>query len=103
MMHGTDVMKQTQPKATTKGENSKQCKDKVKVHCPYCDEEHWLNQCESFSKMDKMKMLEWIKANRRCCSIDRCFYVDNCLQSVSTEVEARGLVTNESSAGEKRI
>lgn len=66
VMHGTDASKQAKPKAAPTGEASTQRRDKVKVHCPYCEEEHWLNQCESFRKMSKREAVEWIKANRRC-------------------------------------
>lgn len=78
MMHGADDSEQTPKKAAFKGEKISQHKNKAKTRCPYCDEEHWLNQRESFSKMSKAEMFEWIKANRRCWRCARPHKASDC-------------------------
>ncbi len=54
-------------------------KGKAKPYCPYCeDTQHFLNKCPHFQKLNKEKIIEWIRVNRRCWRCGRAHQAAQC-------------------------
>ncbi len=54
-------------------------KGKAKPYCPYCeDTQHFLNKCPHFQKLNKEKIIEWFRVNRRCWRCGRAHQAAQC-------------------------
>ncbi|XP_035235202.1 uncharacterized protein LOC118206521 [Anguilla anguilla] len=78
VMHGTDSSKNPQSDVTSKAAPPIQTRGKAKIYCPYCNSEHYLSQCESFAKLTKGEMVDWIKTKRRCWRCGRSHLASVC-------------------------
>ncbi|KAJ7997224.1 hypothetical protein DPEC_G00226750 [Dallia pectoralis] len=54
-------------------------KGRAKPYCPYCNNsEHYLNQCSAIQSLNKEKVTEWIKTNKKCWRCGRDHQASQC-------------------------
>ncbi|XP_039539859.1 uncharacterized protein LOC120487658 [Pimephales promelas] len=78
VMHGTGSSSNHPSNTPSKVAHSIRTQVKGKIYCPYCEAEHYLSQCESFAKLTKAEMVDWIKVKRRCWRCGRSHLASAC-------------------------
>ncbi|CAM4718193.1 unnamed protein product [Leuciscus chuanchicus] len=78
VMHGTGSSSNYLSDTSSQAAHSIRTQGKGKIYCPYCEAEHYLSQCESFAKLTKAEMVDWIKVKRRCWRCGRSHLASAC-------------------------
>ena len=80
VMLNTDEAKRenNSPEAAKQGPSSQRKQKRTPPPCPYCNEAHWLPQCESFARMNTDSRVKWMRDNKRCWRCAREHQAKDC-------------------------
>ncbi|KAJ8014536.1 hypothetical protein DPEC_G00041240 [Dallia pectoralis] len=79
ILHGTKTHPESAVAPSVANRLNADKKGRAKPYCPYCNNsEHYLNQCSAIQSLNKEKVTEWIKTNKKCWRCGRDHQASQC-------------------------
>ncbi|KAJ7994017.1 hypothetical protein DPEC_G00261590 [Dallia pectoralis] len=79
ILHGTKTHQENAVAPSVAYRLTTDKKGRAKPYCPYCNNsEHYLNQCSAIQSLNKEKVTEWIKTNKKCWRCGRDHQASQC-------------------------